>query len=124
MPLKQDPLDGELRSVLNKLENIETGSPLSILSSDDIAVLRKQITEGAGLLRDSLERARLSQEELESTRRRRDEAESRLAALETEYEELIGQYPFSPSSVATHSRVLLIRENYKRGRTSSKHATR
>jgi outer membrane protein TolC len=50
------------------------------------------------MIRDSLERVRSSQEELEATRRRRDEAESRLVAMETEYEELLGSYVFAVES--------------------------
>ena len=73
-----------------KLENIEVGAPASIFSAEDATLLRRQLTEGAGVLRDSLERVRHIQEDLDITKRRRDEAESRLAALEAEYEELLG----------------------------------
>jgi kinesin family protein 5 len=41
-------------------------------------------------MRDTAERLRLTQEENEMITRRRDEIESRLAALEAEYEELLG----------------------------------
>jgi kinesin family protein 5 len=79
--------------VVSKLEAIEGGSPPSALTVDDAGLLRRQLTEGAGILRESLERAQMAQDELELVRRRRDEAESRLSALETEYEELLGMSP-------------------------------
>jgi kinesin family member 5 len=42
------------------------------------------------MVRDTVDRLRMSQEENEMIIRRRDELESRVSALETEYEELLG----------------------------------
>lgn len=42
------------------------------------------------MVRETVDRLRQSQEETEMVTRRRDELESRVAALETEYEELLG----------------------------------
>lgn len=43
------------------------------------------------MVRETVDRLRQSQEENEMVTRRRDELEARVAALETEYEELLGQ---------------------------------
>ena len=72
---------------MSRLENTEDGSGLS---ADDITLIRRQFAEGQSVLKDTLERLRLTQEDTDITKRRRDEAESRLAALEAEYEELLG----------------------------------
>jgi kinesin family protein 5 len=88
---QSEPLDDEIRSTMSKLENISSGSDLSSLTVEDVTLLRRQLTERSVLLREGLERIRQTQEELDSTKRRRDEAESRLANLETEYEELLGR---------------------------------
>jgi hypothetical protein len=61
------------------------------LTIEDIILLRRQLTERSILLKEGLERMRQTQDELESTKRRRDETESRLATLEAEYEELLGE---------------------------------
>jgi kinesin family member 5 len=42
------------------------------------------------MVRDTVDRLRMSQEENEMIIRRRDELESRVSALEIEYEELLG----------------------------------
>jgi kinesin family protein 5 len=44
------------------------------------------------MIRETVDRLRQSQEENEMITRRRDELETRVAALETEYEELLGQW--------------------------------
>ena len=51
--------------------------------------MRRQLAEGQSLVRETVDRLRQSQEENEMVMRRRDELEGRLAALETEYEELL-----------------------------------
>lgn len=56
--------------------------------------MRRQLSEGQSLVRETLDRLRQSQEENEMVTRRRDELEARVAALETEYEELLGAYSF------------------------------
>jgi kinesin family protein 5 len=47
-------------------------------------------------LRETVDRLRQSQEENEMTSRRKDELESRVAALEAEYEELLGSFSPAP----------------------------
>jgi kinesin family member 5 len=42
------------------------------------------------MMRETVDRLRVSQEENEMLTRRRDELEARVAALEAEYEELLG----------------------------------
>lgn len=54
-------------------------------------MLRRQLAETHGSIRDTLERLRQSQEEKELVVRRKEEVEERLATLETEYEELLGK---------------------------------
>lgn len=44
------------------------------------------------MVRETVDRLRQSQEENEMVTRRRDELEARVAALETEYEELLGMF--------------------------------
>ena len=63
----------------------------SALSPEDLTAIRRQLTEGQSLIRDTVDRLRQSQEENEMISRRRDELESRVATLETEYEELLGE---------------------------------
>ena len=72
-----------------KLDSMGASS-VSPLSADDITLLRRHILENQSVLRDTVERLRLSQEESELITRRREELESRLSALEAEYEELLG----------------------------------
>jgi kinesin family member 5 len=64
---------------------------MSSLSVEDIVSVRRQLTEGQTLLRETIDRLRQSQEENEMHTRRRDELEGRIASLETEYEELLGK---------------------------------
>lgn len=78
-----------MRSLLAKLDTIDTDG--SALTSDDLTAIRRQLTEGQSLVRDTIDRLRQSQEENELITRRRDELESRVATLETEYEELLGE---------------------------------
>ncbi|OCH94990.1 kinesin heavy chain [Obba rivulosa] len=79
----------QLRQILAKLDTIDSEAAISTLSHDDIVALRRQLADGQALLRETLDRLRQSQEESEMHLRRRDELESRIAALETEYEELL-----------------------------------
>lgn len=83
--------DEQLRAILAKLDAIDDESGVSGLTVEDIAALRRQLHDGQNLIRETLDRLRQSQEESEMNARRRDEIETRLAALETEYEELIGE---------------------------------
>ncbi|KAE9391655.1 kinesin heavy chain [Gymnopus androsaceus JB14] len=79
--------DEQLRALLAKLDTMDTDG--STLTSDDLTAIRRQLTEGQNLIRDTVDRLRQSQEENEMISRRRDELESRVATLETEYEELL-----------------------------------
>lgn len=83
--------DEQLRSILAKLDAIDDETGVSGLTVEDVTALRRQLHDGQNLLRETLDRLRQSQEESEMNARRRDEIETRLAALETEYEELIGE---------------------------------
>jgi kinesin family protein 5 len=79
-----------LRQILAKLDTIDSESGVSSLTVEDVTALRRQLQDGQNLIRETLDRLRQSQEESEMSMRRRDEVEARLAALETEYEELLG----------------------------------
>lgn len=82
--------DEQLRQILTKLDTIDTDAAVSTLSHDDIVALRRQLTDGQALIRETVDRLRQSQEENEMNSRRRDELEARISQLETEYEELLG----------------------------------
>ncbi|KAJ7582684.1 kinesin heavy chain [Mycena floridula] len=79
--------DEQLRLILNKLDNLD--SPAGSLTTDDLTAIRRQLADGQNLVRETVDRLRQSQEENEMIARRKDELESRVAALETEYEELL-----------------------------------
>ncbi|KAA1471145.1 kinesin heavy chain [Dentipellis sp. KUC8613] len=81
--------DEQLRQILAKLDTIDSDTAVSTLSVDDITQVRRQLAEGQSLIRDTVDRLRQRQEENEMITRRKDELESRLAALEAEYEELL-----------------------------------
>ena len=83
--------DEQLRAILAKLDGIDDETGVSGLTIEDVTALRRQLHDGQNLIRETLDRLRQSQEESEVNARRRDELETRLAALETEYEELIGK---------------------------------
>ena len=83
--------DEQLRAILAKLDAIDDESGVSGLTVEDVTAVRRQLHDGQNLIRETLDRLRQSQEESEMNARRRDEIETRLAALETEYEELIGE---------------------------------
>ena len=65
-------------------------------------MIRRHLSEGQSLVRETVDRLRMSQEENEHLTRRRDELESRIVALETEYEELLGM-SLLPSFAACYS---------------------
>jgi len=83
--------DEQLRAILAKLDAIDDESGVSGLTVEDVTGLRRQLHDGQNLIRETLDRLRQSQEESEMNARKRDEIEMRLAALEAEYEELIGE---------------------------------
>ncbi|KAF9005674.1 kinesin heavy chain [Cyathus striatus] len=78
--------DEQLRQLLNKLDNMDDAASLS---QEDLIAIRRQLTDGQALVRETVDRLRQSQEENEIISRRRDELEARVSALETEYEELL-----------------------------------
>ncbi|KAG8931433.1 hypothetical protein FRC00_000775 [Tulasnella sp. 408] len=86
-----DEKEESLRATLAKLESIESDSAAATLTAEDVTLLRRQLAETHGSIRDTLERLRQSQEEKELVVRRKEEVEERLATLETEYEELLGK---------------------------------
>lgn len=81
--------DDSLRALLVKLDAVDSETGTGSLTSEDITLIRRQLAESQTLVRETIERLRQSQEENEMITRRRDEVESRLAALEAEYEELL-----------------------------------
>ncbi|KAJ7155943.1 kinesin heavy chain [Mycena crocata] len=78
--------DEQLRAILGKLDTIDSAGSLS---QEDLTAVRRQLSEGQNMIRETVDRLRQSQEENEMITRRRDELETRVAALETEYEELL-----------------------------------
>jgi kinesin family protein 5 len=84
--------DEQLRQILAKLDAIDNESGVSTLTVEDVTALRRQLQDGQNLIRETLDRLRQSQEESEMNLRRRDEVETRLASLESEYEELLGMF--------------------------------
>lgn len=65
------------------------------LSPEDFITIRRQLSEGQNLLRETVDRLRQSQETNDMLVRRRDELEARVTTLETDYEELLGKWlPF------------------------------
>lgn len=72
---------------------MEQGSP-DALTSDDLVAIRRQLSEGQTLLRETVDRLRQTQEENEMISRRRDELEWRVTTLESDYEELLGKRSF------------------------------
>ncbi|EIN07543.1 kinesin [Punctularia strigosozonata HHB-11173 SS5] len=81
--------DEQLRSLLAKLDLIDSDEAVASLTAEDITAVRRQLGESQNLLRETVDRLRLSQEENEMIMRRRDELEERVGALEAEYEELL-----------------------------------
>ncbi|KAF5315859.1 hypothetical protein D9611_004708 [Ephemerocybe angulata] len=78
--------DEQLRQILVKLDSIDSAEPLT---SGDLTNIRRQLSEGQNLLKETVDRLRQSQEENEMLSRRKDELENRVTGLESEYEELL-----------------------------------
>lgn len=78
--------DEQLRAILGKIDTIDSAGSLT---QEDLTAVRRQLSEGQNMIRETVDRLRQSQEENEMITRRRDELETRVAALETEYEELL-----------------------------------
>ncbi|KAJ7683731.1 hypothetical protein B0H14DRAFT_3676154 [Mycena olivaceomarginata] len=77
--------DEQLHVILGKLDTIDSAGSLS---QEDLTAVRRQLSEGQNMIREKVDRLQQSLEENEMITRRRDELETRVAALETEYEEL------------------------------------
>ncbi|KAL1721164.1 putative kinesin-1 [Schizophyllum commune] len=78
--------DDQLRAILNKLDSMDSAGALT---GEDLTAIRRQLSEGQNLVRETVDRLRQSQEENEMLTRRREELEARVASLEAEYEELL-----------------------------------
>lgn len=76
----------QLRQILIKLDSIESAEPLT---SEDLTNIRRQLSEGQSMLKDTVDRLRHVQEMNELLSRRKDELETRVTSLESEYEELL-----------------------------------
>ena len=79
-----------MRQILAKLDAIDSDEAVSTLSHEDIVSLRRRMGDTQTLIRETVDRLRQVQEENEMHQRRRDELESRISALEAEYEQLLG----------------------------------
>ncbi|KAL1755913.1 putative kinesin-1 [Schizophyllum commune] len=79
--------DDQLRAILNKLDSMDSAGALT---GEDLTAIRRQLSEGQNVVRETVDRLRQSQEENEMLTRRREELEARVASLEAEYEELLG----------------------------------
>jgi kinesin family member 5 len=75
--------DERHRQILAKLDNID---PLRSLTAEDLTTVRRQLSEGQSLVRETVDRLN------GVMTRRRDELEAQVAALETEYEKLLGEF--------------------------------
>ena len=80
--------DDQLRQILIKLDTIDSAEPLT---SEDLTHIRRQLSEGQSLLKETVDKLRQSQEENDLLAKRKDELETRITGLETEYEELLGK---------------------------------
>jgi kinesin family protein 5 len=87
-----------LRQILAKLDSIDV---VGSLTPEDLTTIRRQLSEGQSMVRETVDRLRQSQEENEMVTRRRDELEARVAALETEYEELLGMFIWREADVGS-----------------------
>lgn len=82
-----------MRASLSRLDDAVTSD--RPLSQDDISLLRRQLEDSHALVREQQDKSKQVLEENEILVRRKDELETRLATLETEYEELLGLSCFS-----------------------------
>ena len=101
--------DEQIRQIVAKLDAIGSDPEASSLTAEDATQIRRQLAEGQSLVRETVDRLRQKQDESDLITRRKDELESRLSALETEYEELLGTRHRFHSNTLTHSS---FRENY------------
>jgi kinesin family protein 5 len=96
--------DEQMRQIVAKLDAIESDPEASSLTAEEATQIRRQLAEGQSLVRETVE-----QDENDLIMRRKDELESRLSALETEYEELLGTCHRFCFMILTHSS---FRENH------------
>lgn len=80
----------QLREILAKLENVDSDADVAAITAQDLIAIRRQLADGQALVRETVDRLKLTQEENEMIMRRRDELEERIVGLEAEYEELLG----------------------------------
>lgn len=100
--------DEQLRQILAKLDSIDA---VGSLSPEDLTTIRRQLSEGQSMVRETVDRLRQSQEENEMVTRRRDELEARVAALETEYEELLGMFAWQEADCGSLMLWFTLRKN-------------
>lgn len=81
--------EAEIRASLARLDDAVSAD--RALSQEDLALLRRQLEESQILVREQQDRSKQVNEENEILTRRKDELEQRLATLESEYEELLGE---------------------------------
>lgn len=79
-----------IRLTMAKLNAVDPDDPSTALSPEDVIILHRQLAEGQSLLRDLHEKVRISQEDAELSNRRKEDMDQRMAAMEMEYEELLG----------------------------------
>jgi len=80
--------DEQLRTVLSKLDAVDSDEAVGSLSLDDIQYVRRQLVDGQNVAQDAIDRLRQVQEETDMISRRRDELEQRLTTVEADYEDL------------------------------------
>jgi len=81
--------EAEIRASVARLD--EAAQSSQPLSADDLAHLRRQLEDSSVIVREQQDKSKQIGEENELLLRRRDELEQRLATLEQEYEELLGE---------------------------------
>ena len=81
--------EAEIRASLARLDDAVSSD--RALSQEDLAFLRRQLEESHILVREEHDKSKQVHEENEILTRRKDELEQRLGALESEYEELLGE---------------------------------
>lgn len=76
-----------IREILQKLD--EAANVDRPLSTEDLVLLKRQLTDSQILANESNERAKKAQEEIDLLSRRKEELENRLGLLEQDYEDLL-----------------------------------
>lgn len=113
----------QLREILAKLENVDSDADVAAITAQDLIAIRRQLADGQALVRETVDRLKLTQEENEMIMRRRDELEERIVGLEAEYEELLGA-PSTAFPLLTQERNLnIITTLQRRPFTTKRRAT-